>query len=676
MRNRLTDETSPYLLQHKDNPVHWYAWTAEALAEAKRQDKPILLSIGYAACHWCHVMAHESFENDAIAGLMNDLFINIKVDREERPDIDAIYQSALAVTGQHGGWPLTMFLTPDGEPFWGGTYFPPAQRFGRPGFPDVLQQLAETYRTKKDAVDSNTSAIRSALTKLSTPKSGGVLTEEILDDLAGAGARMIDPIHGGTSGAPKFPQPLFFRSLWRAYKRTGGSIFRETVTLTLDGLCRGGIYDHLGGGFARYSTDVRWLVPHFEKMLYDNALLIDLLTEVWLDTKTPLYARRIEETVDWLMREMTVPGTTSNAVGFASALDADSEGVEGKYYVWSAEEVDAILGDAAPAFKVAYDVTPDGNWEGTTILHQRHPGFEAAGDDEAAMKPLRQKLLDARLPRIHPGRDDKVLADWNGLLITGLAHASMAFERPEWLEIAQSAYRFVTSEMADGDRLHHVHCQGQPSQPAVLDDYANMSRAALALFEITGDDAHLEAARAWVRIADEHYWDADGGGYFMAADDTTDIIQRPKTAFDNAVPSGNGVMLDVLIRLWLLTGEAAYDQRAQRLLSVFTPEELDHLINSPGLLIGFEFASRALQIVVIGESTDPAAQELLRAAFALAPANRVIRKLDPGASLPDTHPAFGKSLVDGKPAAYVCIGATCGLPARTAEDLRDRIDQR
>src|SRR5437763_11353817 len=368
-RNRLGQETSPYLLQHKDNPVHWQPWGPEALQAAEADDKPILLSIGYAACHWCHVMAHESFENPEIAAVMNRDFINIKVDREERPDLDAIYQHALALMGEQGGWPLTMFLTPEGEPFGGGTYFPPEPRWGRPGFPQVLQSLAAAYRDKNDAISTNVAALREALQRLGRPEPGeGVaVTPALLDRVAERLLREVDPIHGGIGTAPKFPQCGIFELLWRAWKRTGTTAYRDAVLRTLTTICQGGIYDHLGGGFARYATDARWLVPHFEKMLYDNAELIDLLTLVWQETRDPLYAHRVAETMGWLQREMTGPEG-----GFYSSLDADSGHEEGKFYVWSEAEIDAVLGDRAALFKQFYDVTSPGNWEGHTILNRLH----------------------------------------------------------------------------------------------------------------------------------------------------------------------------------------------------------------------------------------------------------------------------------------------------------------
>ena len=364
-KNRLGEETSPYLLQHRDNPVHWQPWGEATLAAAKAADRPILLSIGYAACHWCHVMAHESFENPAIAARMNELFVNVKVDREERPDLDQVYQHALALMGEQGGWPLTMFLTPEGEPFWGGTYFPPEARWGRPGFPQLLEAISEAYRAKRDDVAKNVTALRDALQRLGQPEPGGALTRGRLDPIAERLLRETDQINGGIGTAPKFPQCGIFELLWRAWQRTRQPAYRDAVVKALDAMCQGGIYDHLGGGFARYSTDARWLVPHFEKMLYDNAELVDLLTLVWQETKNPLYRQRVEETLGWVEREMMTTGG-----GFASSLDADSEHEEGKFYVWSKAEIDAVLGTRAALFNRHYDVTSEGNWEGRTILNR------------------------------------------------------------------------------------------------------------------------------------------------------------------------------------------------------------------------------------------------------------------------------------------------------------------
>ena len=425
-RNRLSETTSPYLLQHKDNPVHWWPWGAEALAEAKATDKPILLSIGYAACHWCHVMAHESFENEEIAAVMNDLFINIKVDREERPDIDAIYMTALHMQGEQGGWPLTMFLDTDARPFFGGTYFPPAPRFGRPGFVDVLHNLARIYREEPDRVAHNAEVLTEALGKRNAGSSGIVVSDRLLSELTQRMVGVIDPQHGGIQGAPKFPQWSFFWMLWRGAIRFDKKQAANAVEKTLTHICQGGIFDHLAGGFARYSVDERWLAPHFEKMLYDNALLLDLMTEVWRETHNPLFKIRIAETVDWLEREMVTEGGA-----FAASLDADSEGEEGKFYVWSKQQVTELLGpEDAEFFSRIYDVTEEGNWEGHNILNRLRSLSLLSCDKEARLADLRAKLLIHRQERIRPSWDDKVLADWNGLMIAALTRASHASARP------------------------------------------------------------------------------------------------------------------------------------------------------------------------------------------------------------------------------------------------------
>ncbi len=446
-KNRLGEETSPYLLQHRDNPVHWQAWNEETLAAAKAADKPILLSVGYAACHWCHVMAHESFEDPEIAAAMNRLFVNIKVDREERPDLDQIYQHALSLMGEQGGWPLTMFLTPQGEPFWGGTYFPPDARWGRPGFPQVLEAISEAYAGKRDDVAKNVAVLREALQRLGQPQHGGAIARAQLDPIAERLLRETDQIHGGIGTAPKFPQCGILELLWRGWKRTGETAYRDAVMKALDAMCQGGIYDHLGGGFARYSTDARWLAPHFEKMLYDNAELVDLLTLVWQEDRNPLYRQRVEETLGWVVREMRAPGG-----GFASSLDADSEHEEGKFYVWSAAEIDAVLGDRAALFKRFYDVTPAGNWEGRTILNRLDSPALADAATEDELSRCRELLLRARAARVRPGWDDKVLADWNGLMIAAMANAGLVFERPDWLDTARAAFDFVRGRDDDHRR--------------------------------------------------------------------------------------------------------------------------------------------------------------------------------------------------------------------------------
>jgi uncharacterized protein YyaL (SSP411 family) len=671
-RNRLADETSPYLIQHRDNPVHWQAWSPEILAAAKTADKPILLSIGYAACHWCHVMAHESFEDPAIAALMNDNFINIKVDREERPDLDAIYQYALSLLGEQGGWPLTMFLTPDGEPFWGGTYFPPTPRYGRPGFPDVLRGLSQAYRTDHDKVARNAAALKDALGRMSQPRAGDGISLDLTGEIAERLVREVDAVHGGIGGAPKFPQPAIFELLWRDWKRSGREASRDAVVVTLDAMGQGGIYDHLGGGFSRYATDAHWLVPHFEKMLYDNAELIDLMTLVWQETRNPLYAQRIAETVDWVKREMVAPEG-----GFSSSLDADSEHEEGKFYVWTEAEIDGLLGSRAALFKPHYDVTPHGNWEGRTILNRSAspallpPGLE---DDLAACRAV---LFHARAERIRPGLDDKVLADWNGLMIAALANAAQVFERPDWLDLASDAFAFISTKMTDENgRLFHSWRAGRRNHPAIVDDYANLCRAALALHEATGERDYVDAAERWLALLDRRYWDQAGGGYFLAADDTKGLITRSKTATDSAVPAGNGTLVGVFARLHHLTGKPAYRERADAIVATFAGEVARNFFPLATLINANETLHRALQIVILGARDDPATTALLRAVHDVSLPNKIVSVIPPGAAFPDGHPAAGKTMIGGRATAYVCDGPVCSLPlteaAALADDLRRR----
>jgi uncharacterized protein YyaL (SSP411 family) len=668
-RNRLGEETSPYLLQHKDNPVHWQSWSEDTLAAAKAAGKPILLSIGYAACHWCHVMAHESFEDRQIAQRMNELFVNIKVDREERPDLDSIYQHALALMGEQGGWPLTMFLTPGGEPFWGGTYFPPEQRWGRPGFPQVLEAMSNAYVQDRDKVAKNVVALREALRRLGRPERGGSIGPEQLDRIAERLLREVDQLHGGIGSAPKFPQTRILELLWRAWKRTGQAPYRDAVVKALDVMCQGGIYDHLGGGFARYSTDARWLVPHFEKMLYDNAELVDLMTLVWQETKNPLYLQRVDETLDWVGREMLTPEG-----GFASSLDADSEHEEGKFYVWSETEIDMVLGGRATLFKRFYDVTPEGNWEEKTILNRSKAPERADEETERELAACRVLLFRAREHRVRPRWDDKVLVDWNGLMIAAAANAGLVFERPAWIGLANGAFDFVRRRMIGADgRLLHSWRAGRARHPANVDDYANLCRAALALHEATRDENLLAQVREWATILDRDYWDEVEGGYFFAANDTRGLIARVKTAADSAVPAGNGTLVGVLTRLAMLTGEEAYQRRAETVVETFSGEVARNFFPLATLLNNAELLGKPLQIVVIGENGNPAFEALLRAVHDVSLPNGVVITLRPGGSLAADHPASGKGLVNGRPAAYVCEGPVCSLPVTDPETLLETL---
>ncbi|MSP88744.1 MAG: thioredoxin domain-containing protein [Alphaproteobacteria bacterium] len=657
--NRLGQETSPYLLQHRDNPVHWWPWGEEALAEAKRLDKLILLSVGYAACHWCHVMAHESFEDEGAAALMNELFINIKVDREERPDIDTIYMNALHLLGEQGGWPLTMFLTPTGEPFWGGTYFPPTQRYGRPGFPDVLRSVAGVYRREPDKIARNVQALVAGLHKIALNSPGNSIAIASIDKIAERLMREVDPVLGGVGSAPKFPQPSIFLLLWRAWLRTGVPAFKHAVTVTLTQMCQGGIYDHLGGGFARYSTDAEWLVPHFEKMLYDNGQLLDLLTLVWQDTRDPVYEQRAHETVGWLMREMLAPAE-GGGFGFASTLDADSEGEEGKFYVWTEADIDRLLGTAAPALKAAYDVTPGGNWEGHTILNRSRNQRFGNAETEAALAASRAILWRAREARIKPGWDDKVLADWNGLMIAALARAGTAFDKPDWIAAAETAFDFVCTAMTENGRLRHSWRHGVLKHAATLDDYANMARAALALDQATGKPRFRSQAVIWLDVLDRHYWHRTSGGYFFTADDAPGLIARTKAIHDNATPAGNGVLVEALAQLYHLTGETGFRDRADALIAAFSGELERNVFGLCSLLNGVETLQAALQVVIIGARAE--AGGFLTALSRLSLPTLVLSLVAPAEALPSSHPAFGKGQTGGRTTAYVCRGQTCSLP--------------
>ena len=663
-RNFLSEETSPYLLQHKDNPVHWRPWGEAALDAARATGKPILLSVGYAACHWCHVMAHESFEDAGVAAVMNAHFVNIKVDREERPDIDAIYMSALHLLGQQGGWPLTMFLTPDGEPFWGGTYFPKEPNYGRPGFIQVLEEVARIFREEPDKIDKNRTALVTALAEQSATARPGEPTEQVPLIVAEKLLPMMDGENGGIKGAPKVPQVPILTLLWRAHLATGRADFSQAVTRALDHMSEGGIYDHLGGGYARYSVDEFWLAPHFEKMLYDNAALIDLLTTVWQETRKPLYERRIRETIEWLTREMVTEGG-----GIAASLDADSEGVEGKFYVWSEAEIDNLFTPAeAELFKTAYNVSAEGNWEETNILNRlARADLPLTADEEAALEPLKARAVVARDLRVPPGLDDHGLSDWNGVVIGARPRAGAAFGESEWVAMAASAFRFVMETMRVDGRLHHAWRDGRLQHIAMADDLANMAAAALALNEATGDGAYVDAAESLVAELDAHYRDGTNGGYFFTADDAPALIVRRRTVADDATPAANGTMPAVLARLSLATGKASYMERADEIIHAFAGELQQNIFPLGTYIASFETRLRPVQIVLVGthEETAP----LARAAFGVSLPARVLMRVADGEALPDGHPAQGKGKIDGKPTAYVCAGQTCSLPLTEAETL-------
>jgi uncharacterized protein YyaL (SSP411 family) len=658
--NLLRHASSPYLLQHKDNPVHWRIWGPEALAEAKAANKPVLLSVGYAACHWCHVMAHESFEDPATAAVMNRLFVSIKVDREERPDIDNLYMNALHLLGEQGGWPLTMFLTPDGDPFWGGTYFPPEPRHGRPSFVQVLEAVSEAFAREGDKIAGNVRALRQGLAKVAAAQPGTLPGTPELTRVAGTLLRVQDRAEGGLQGAPKFPNPPLMRFLLAMAQRLREPVMAEPVHLMLARMSQGGIHDHLGGGYARYSVDAIWLVPHFEKMLYDNAQLLELLALCHAHRPSPLYAQRAGELVGWLTREMMVPARDGTAA-FASTLDADSEGEEGRFYVWSAAEVDRLLGDAAPLFRRVYDVTERGNWEGTNILNRRAHPDPLDPAEEAALAQSRATLLAARETRPRPGRDDKVLADWNGLMIAALARTSAVFGRPEWLDLATRAFSFIANRLVTPDgRLLHAWREGKPAAAGLLEDHAAMARAALALHEATGEAPYLARAIAWAEDADRYFLAPDGG-YYTSAADAADVPLRLRSAGDNAIPSGNGMLAEVQARLFHLTGDTAWRTRAEASIGAFTGQQ-EGLAGMPTLLAAADLLEGAATVVVAGDPADPATRALAEAALRSPDPAVVVLRAPNAATLPSDHPAAGKGPVEGQPAAYVCREQRCGLP--------------
>jgi len=661
--NRLARETSPYLLQHKHNPVAWWPWGPDALAEAKRTSRPILLSVGYAACHWCHVMAHESFEDQATADVMNELFVNIKVDREERPDIDQIYMAALHHLGEHGGWPLTMFLTPAGEPVWGGTYFPKTSRYGKPAFVDVLREVSRLFRDEPAKILQNRDALMERLAERARPAGKMTVGVRELDQAARQLGGAFDPVHGGLRGAPKFPNAALYELIWRAGLRTGGEMFFKAIDHTLERICEGGIYDHLGGGFSRYSVDERWLVPHFEKMLYDNAQLLELLALAHQRSGNPLFRQRAHETVGWLGREMT---TAEGA--FSASLDADSEGEEGKFYVWGYQEILQQFGaEDGEFFARHYDVTPAGNFEGHNILN-RLDRVPRSAEDEGRLAGLRQKLLAVRAGRVRPGLDDKVLADWNGMMIAALANAGAMLGEASWIECGARAFEFVARDMARGDRLGHSWRDGRLLFPGLASDFVNMIRAALALYEATGQRRYLDKALDWQVALDSHYVHAQTGGYYLTADDAADLVVRPAATSDDATPNPNAVAAANLIRLATLTGDAAWREKADALFDGMLALAADNLFAHAALLNAVDLRLQAAEIVVTGSDH----QALATAALQLPFLNRIVLRASAD-GLPPSHPAQAKIAATTGSAAFVCVGETCSLPVTEPAKIADAV---
>jgi uncharacterized protein YyaL (SSP411 family) len=668
--NRLHHATSPYLLQHAENPVHWQLWDAEALTRAEAEDKPILLSVGYAACHWCHVMAHESFEDEATAALMNQNFINIKVDREERPDLDHIYMSALHAMGEQGGWPMTMFLTPSGEPFWGGTYFPPSPRWGRPSFAQVLTAISDAWKNDRARISEGAGALIRRVAAQGQARSGQAITPADLDAAATRFLGQIDWRLGGLQGAPKFPNPPVFRFLWQEYCRTNNRRASDAVRLLLDRMSQGGIYDHLGGGFSRYSTDAEWLAPHFEKMLYDNALLLELLAFAQADAPDPLYATRAHETVGWMRRDMTAErdADSEGRCAFSAAEDADSEGEEGKFYVWSRAEIDQALGEEASFFAQHYDCPPGGNWEGKIILRRLTPLTDEA--IESRLAACRAILFVIRAKRIRPGRDDKILADWNGLAVAALARAAAVFNEPSWLDQACTAYAAITTLLsAGGGRFNHAYRRGKTSAIGMLDDQAAMLGAALALYEATGDAHSLDDARQILAATEAHFGDGEGG-FYLTADDADDLpraAERPRSGYDGPTPSSAALMAASCARLYHLTGAPELRAKAEAAITRITGNRA-LLPALPTLLGAAALLDQATSIVLLGDRADPRFTVLHQAARSAPDPLAVVLPVRDAGALSASHPAFGKTAA--QPTAFVCRNQSCSLPITDPAALR------
>ncbi len=674
--NRLAAESSPYLRQHATNPVDWYPWGDEALRRARDEQRPILLSIGYSACHWCHVMAHESFEDPGTAELMNAHFVNVKVDREERPDLDQVYQGVVQLMGAQGGWPLTVFLTPELVPFFGGTYFPPEPRHGLPSFRMLLDALARAWTEDRTKVIAQAGEFKDGLRQLATYGLGMLTTPVSGDDVTAAGrslARALDPVEGGLGGAPKFPNTMGLALLFRAWRRSGNAALREGALHSLDRMVTGGIHDQLGGGFHRYSVDRFWRVPHFEKMLYDNALLLHLLAEAQQISPRPGWSESAERLVEWLGREMT-----DAAGAFHATQDADSEGEEGKAFVWSPAELDAVLGaEDGRRAATAFGVTAQGTFEhGRSVLERRVPLAELArawgtSDDETRrwLDSVRARLLAVRSKRVQPGRDDKVLAGWNGLMIRGLAFAARAFQRPEWAERAARAAGAVLDRQLQGGRLFRVHQDGTSKVDAFLEDWGGLAAGLVALYQATFEPRWLETAVELADAAQERFWDPEHRAYRTAPRDQADLVVEAYALHDNAVPSGASLLTEANLVLAALTGRRAYLERAEVYLSrmrdaaLANPFAYGHLWCAADLLadgvpdVALTGPARARGpfLSMLGKTYAPT---LSVAAFAAGAAPAVLSEL-----------AEGKTTAGAEAAAYVCRNFTCTLPLTSPEAL-------
>ncbi|HYP01921.1 MAG TPA: thioredoxin domain-containing protein [Pyrinomonadaceae bacterium] len=679
--NRLGNETSPYLLQHAHNPVDWYPWGEEALERARAENKPILLSIGYSACHWCHVMERESFENEEIAALMNENFINIKVDREERPDLDQIYMNAVQLMLGHGGWPLTVFLTPDLVPFYGGTYYPPEDRYRLPGFPRVLLGVADAYRSRPDEIAETTTSFLNELRRMNVAsESNEPLNSQLLDAASSALARNYDKRHGGFGGAPKFPASMNLDFLLRIHHRSGNSEALDMATHTCRLMAEGGMYDQLGGGFHRYSTDAHWLVPHFEKMLYDNALLSRLYLHVYQVTGDQFFRRVAEETLDYVARELTDEGGA-----FSSTQDADSEGVEGKFFVWTVEEINQLLGaEDGRLVSAYYGATVAGNFEEKNILHVPRPAETVAAELNVTVERLlevveRSKplLYAAREKRIKPGRDEKAIAAWNGMMLTSFAEASCILERADYRRIAQRNAEFILTTLRREGALLHVYKDGQAKHHAYLDDYSCVASGLLSLYEATGTTRWLTECLSLAGQMCQEFWDETDGGFFYTSERGEQLIVRNKDFMDNATPAGNSVAAELLLRLALLTENQDYQRKAVTVFRLLR-DQMARYPSAFGYLLGALdfYLSTPKEIVVVGEIGADDSHALLREVWKLYLPNKVVAQTtgnDVEASsvvpLLRDRPALG-----GRATAYVCENYTCQQPVTTPVELAAQLE--
>lgn len=675
--NKLQNETSPYLLQHKDNPVNWYPWGDEALSLAKSQDKPILLSVGYSACHWCHVMAHESFEHDETAKMMNEWFINIKVDREERPDVDSIYMEAVQAMAGRGGWPMTVFLLPDGRPFYGGTYYPLEPRYGMPSFRDVLRGVYDAYVNRRDELATMAGNLTQALNRVVLGIGGDAdaLNADLLAQAVNSLRRDYDKTYGGFSGAPKFPQPMVWEFVLRYAVNTDDKDALTMVTHTLTEMARGGIYDQIGGGFARYSVDALWLVPHFEKMLYDNAQLSRLYLHTWQATQDPFFLRIATEIDDYLLREMTSPDG-----GFYSATDADSEGEEGKFFVWSIAELRDLLDD--PLYDTAievFGVTKGGNFEGHNILTLPNPSDVSAErlnitveELENRVALIKDKLYTTRLQRIPPGLDDKILTGWNGMALASLAEAARILNRADYRQAAVRCATFLAEKlMTDGYHLYRTHKNGVSKLNGYLEDYANLIDAFIEMYQLTFDEMWFTHA---INLADHtlKHFRATDGGFFDTRDDHEDLIVRPRTVQDNAVPSGNNMMAKQLLRLYAYTGNPLYQEVAVGAVKLLTnalgqyPHGFGEALNTVDML-----ARGVDEIAIIGDPKSDQTQALLAEIYAKYRPNSVLALSPVAVGDEGAIPLLrGRGLKGDMPTVYVCREFTCKLPVNTVDELR------